>query len=338
MMELVREVRRDVIAAVGAKTLVWTGGQLYDVAAGWRSFPLDGSVGAARSSGYGDEFDAVTVSPRGDVIALVASTGTRGVLLTPDGRPIREITRSHYQASAYRYPLALCTLPDGRTGLVHCPEDYHRLEIEVATTGERLTASTDRRPLDFFHSRVAVSPSGRYLLSAGWVWHPWGCLALYDLTRALTTPATLDTGGDVFGLRGLTQAEVAGACFVGEDVVISTSTEPNDPDGPEDLAPTMLARWSADTQTFAWRRQLDRPAGDVVAVGDHVLALYDHPRLFAAATGDLVAEWPDLSTGHADSSIVWDRSFSGPARVAVDQDGQRFAVTDGERVTVVRLG
>jgi hypothetical protein len=158
------------------------------------------------------------------------------------------------------------------------------------------------------------------------------------LHRALTKPTTLDSHGDVFDLRGLVQAEVAGACFLGEDIVISTSSEPNDPEGPEDLAPNMLARWSTTTRTFTWRRHLDLTAGDVVVVAGNVLALHDHPRLYDAANGDQIAEWPDIATGHADSSIVWSRSFSGPARVAVDHTNQRFAVTDGKQITIVHLG
>ena len=259
-------------------------------------------------------------------------------LLAPPGHVVREVSRSYYHADAYRYPLALFTLPDGRTGLVHCPESYNRLEIKVALTGERLTTGLDRKPADFFHSRLAVSPGGRYLLSAGWVWHPWGCLVVYDLHRALSEPAVLDSLGDVLDVRGLVQAEVAGGCFLGEDVVVSTSPEPNEPDTPDDLAPNMLARWSPTTGTFLWRIQLDRTAGDVIPVAGNILALYGHPRLYDATSGELIAEWPDLSTGQADSSIVWDRSFSGPARVAVDQPGQRFAVTDGERITIIHLG
>ena len=50
---------------------------------------------------------------------------------------------------------------------VHCPREYNRLEVEVAATGERLTPEVDRRPQDFFHSRLAVSPDGLRLLSAG---------------------------------------------------------------------------------------------------------------------------------------------------------------------------
>jgi hypothetical protein len=55
-------------------------------------------------------------------------------------------------------------------------------------------------------------------------------------------------------------------------------------------------------------------------------------------TGELQAEWPDLDTGQADSSIIPDKAFSGPARVAVDELGQRFAVTNGEKITVIQLG
>ncbi len=326
------------IAAAGAKALVWVQDTLYDVAAGWRSFPLDGASGSSRFSGYGGHFDAAAVSPLGDVVALIASSGTKALLLTSDGRPIREVNRSYYKAEAYRYPLVLFTLPSGRTGLAHCPDDYNRLEIEDAETSERLTAGADRKPVDFFHSRLAVSPDGRYLLSAGWVWHPWGCLAVYDLPRALAEPTTLDSFGGVFDLRGLVQAEVAGACFVGEDIAISTSAEPNEPDGPEDLAPDMLALWSPATRTFTWRRQLDLTAGDLVPMAGNILALHGHPRLYAAATGDLIGEWPDLATGHADSAIVWDKTFSGPARVAVDQTNNRFAITDGDRITVIHLG
>lgn len=324
----------NVIPHKGAKALVWLDGTLYDVAAGWRSIPLDGSPGSAKFGEYGPQFDAAVAAPKGDVVALVASTGTKALLLAPDGRIIRELNRSYYQAEAYRYPLALWTLPDGRTALAHCPTEYNQLELEVATTGEPLTTG-DRSPVDFFYSRLAVSPSGRYLLSAGWVWHPWECLAVYDLPAALTDPTTLDAHHGVFDLHGLVQAEVAGACFLGDDVAVSTSPEENDPETDDDLAPNMLARWSPTTGTFTWRTQLTEPAGDLVPFGDDILALYRHPRLYDGTTGDLIAEWPDLDTGEAVGSIVWDKAFSGPARVAVDAAGNRFAVTDGGRITLV---
>lgn len=328
-----REVERVEIAA-GARSLAWVAGDLYNIAAGWRRFPLDGSKPESRYSGYGSGFDAATVSPRADVVALVCSTGTKGLLLRTDGGVLRELNRSYYHAEAYRYPLALFTLPDGRTGVVHCPARYNRLEIEDAITGQSLTVSDEREPADLFHSRLAVSGSGRYLLSAGWFWHPWDCLMVYDLARALVSPDVLDSRGDV-DHRGLARAQVSSACFIGDDITVSTSAESADPQEPGDLAPGTLARWSTAERRFVWKRQLDQTAGDVLPMAGGVLAVYHHPRLYDAGTGELVFEWPDLTTGEADSSIVWDKAFSGPARIAIDEPNHRFAVTDGQRITVV---
>lgn len=99
-----------------------------------------------------------------------------------------------------------------------------------------------------------------------------------------------------------------------------------------------MARWSTATGSFTWRRRLDRTGGDLVPVGADFLALYEHPRSFDGSTGELLAEWPDLPTGAAASSIVSGEPFSGPARIAVDEAGSRFAVTDGTKVAVVHLG
>lgn len=326
------------LAAPGARSLVWHGGALVDVAAGWLRYPLDGSVPVRRYSGYGHGFDAAVAAPAGDVVALVMSTGTKALLLEAGGEVIRELNRSYYCADAYRYPLALFTLPDGRTGLVHCPEHYNRLEVEVARTGEQLTGSQDRDPGDFFHSRLAVSPDGRFLLSAGWVWHPLSLLEIYDLPRALEQPRALDgMPRDAPWAQAAGLAEISGACFSGQDVVVSTSAETPDTDEPGRLGPRMLARWSTARQQFAWIRQLDQTAGDLLPVGDSILALYQCPRLYDTATGDLQAEWAGLHTGQADSSIIGDEAFSGPARVAVDEPGQRFAVAGQERITVIQL-
>ncbi|MEV4319753.1 hypothetical protein [Actinocrispum sp. NPDC049592] len=315
------------------RTLVWQGGELYDVSVGW--YRIDDGEHSRRSAGYGSRFDAVTVSPRGDVVALTDTLGTKALLVSADGNVIREFDRSYYYADRYRYPLALFTLPDGRTGLAHCPDDYNRLEIEVAETGERLTEGAGRKPADFFHSRLAVSASGRYLLSAGWIWHPLDTLAVFDLHHALAEPESLDVSGGLFKIR--VETEIAGACFVGDEIVVSTPDEPYDDELEEqlELEPNMLAGWSPVTGEYTWRKQLDLAAGDLVPLGGNVLALYDHPRLFGPA-GELIQEWPDLATGTAQSSIVAaNAAFSGPARIAIGED--RFAVTDGERVTVVHL-
>jgi hypothetical protein len=327
------------LTAPGAESLVWPDGALVDVAAGWRRYPLGGSVPVSRYTEYGPGFDAVVIAPAADVVALVRSTGTKALLLEPGGKVIRELNRSYYHAEAYRYPLALFTLPDGRTGLVHCPEHYNQLEIEVARTGERLAGGGDRDPDDFFHSRPAASPDGRFLLSAGWMWHPLSLAEIYDLSRALRQPRVLDA---IPREDPWTQAtgvtEISGACFVGQDVVISTSADEPDTDEADPLGPCTLARWSARRRQFTWNRRLAQTAGDLLPIGNSIPALYQCPRLYDAVTGELQAEWPDLDTGQADNSIVWDKAFSGPARVAVAEPGQRFAVTNRETITVIQLG
>jgi hypothetical protein len=83
---------------------------------------------------------------------------------------------------------------------------------------------------------------------------------------------------------------------------------------------------------------LEETSGLLLPIGNSVLSLYRHPRLYDAHTGQVQAQWPDLDTGQADSCIVWSKGFSGPARVAVHQPGRRFAVTDGERIVVIHLG
>lgn len=178
--------------------------------------------------------------------------------------------------------------------------------LPAASLGTRRTASTPDWP-----SRRA----GRYLLSAGWLWHPWGCLVVYDLRRALSDARVLDpVRSDVFDMRGLVGAEISGPCFSADDVVVSTSPEPNEQDGPGDLGPNMLARWSTSERRFLWRRHVGEIAGDLLAFCDGVLSLHRHPCLYDATIGELVPEWPDLNTGRADSPIVWKHAFSGPAR------------------------
>jgi hypothetical protein len=313
--------------------MAWVAGSLIDVGGGWGElYPEPGR----RRWSYGPSFDAAVASPSGDATALVATVATKGLILDGQGQVVRQINRSFYHADAYRYPAALFTLPDGRTGLAHCPEQYNRLEIEVALTGERLTVSDAREPSDVFHSRLAVSPDGSLLLSAGWLWQPWGSLHVYGLTGALADPTALDGVGDCFNLRGLIQAEVAGACFVNGAIMISTTDAENDPDDEDDLGPNMLTCWSPAQGGFLWKQALDESPGDLVTLAGGGLALNGHPRLYSSATGQMTAEWPDLDLGHSDSAITWADTFRGPGRIAVDPNADRFAYTDGDRVVVIQ--
>ena len=42
---------------------------------------------------------------------------------------------TEYQAHEYEYPIALYYLPDGRPAILHCPDEYCQMEIELIETG-----------------------------------------------------------------------------------------------------------------------------------------------------------------------------------------------------------
>ena len=78
----------------------------------------------------------------------------------------------------------------GRTVAVHRTA-WNRLDASDAATGELLTARSpthfgraEPRPehyLDYFHGRLIVSPDGRRIVDDGWVWHPVGIPAVWDV-------------------------------------------------------------------------------------------------------------------------------------------------------------
>ena len=76
-----------------------------------------------------------------------------------------------------------------------------------------------------------------------------------------------------------------------------------------------------------------------MAVGKgHVLSLYRHPKLIDLSTGDVVHVWTELQSGLQDGSIIW--SIEGEAKpppMTLDPAGQRFAIVNGDAVTVIRF-
>ncbi|MFJ9348355.1 hypothetical protein [Streptomyces sp. NPDC101237] len=78
----------------------------------------------------------------------------------------------------------------GRCVVVHRTA-WNRLDVSDAQTGVLLTdrslpahTATEAVPehhLDYFHGSLYVSPDGRRILDDGWVWHPVGIPAVWDL-------------------------------------------------------------------------------------------------------------------------------------------------------------
>lgn len=289
-----------------ARSLLWEGEKLVDVS--------------------GRVFDRAVRSPSGRYTVVYQNRGTTGQVLDR-GAPLRELTRDDYRAEDFDHPVALGRLADGREVLAHCPDEYTDLVVEDLATGERLTAAP-REAADIFHSRLSVSPDGRHLLSAGWVWHPWGIVEVYPL---------LGPHESLAPARGAVDAEVEDACWLDDDriAVVTGREESLDGDLSDALAPGQVGVWSLSAGRWLSRAPIDGPCGVLVPCRGRLLSLYGHPRLIDPTDGTVVAAWPDVETGHKSGSYG---VTEVPAPVyALHPDGRRLAVAQPDHIAVIPL-
>ena len=321
-----------VIPAAGVRSLRWDGETLVDDADGGARFDLDGTAHGRRIAEY-FRFDRALVSPTGRFTVLLERYGTKAVLFE-QGRVRREIDRSFYLANAYEYPLTFLLLPDGREAIAHCPREYCRIDIEVAATGQRLTDRADRKPLDIFHSRLALSPGGKWLGSAGWYWHPFDIAKVWSIEDVLADPRVLDQDGVRLGI----DHEVESMLFLDDTRLLLACGADNLDDVPTTPSLRLLELPSARSLAQVARPM---PNGTLVPCDrEHVLALYEHPRLVRLADGVVLREWPHLPTGRQRSSIGWlrgTRTLEAIPPFAKHPHAPMFAVAAADRITVVRL-
>jgi len=317
------------LPANGVRSLVWDGESVVDWVSGGKRYRLNGDIVSA-SVRYAYRFDAAVSLVDSNFSVIYTRFGTKGLLLN-EGRVVRELNRSFYHADVYEYPIVLFRLPSGREVVAHCPDDYCRLDIEDLATGEVLTRSSSRKPSDIFHSRLSVSPNGRFLVSSGWLWHPVDCVRGYDVVAALEDPTHLDGAG--IGLDAFAE-ESSSTFFRDGRLAVALKGDIDSDEGPTsqgELRTVVLGDFSETTVVSPVGR-----LGTIAAVGTgHVLALYEHPRLIDVHTGIEVLSWPHINSGTQTSSIVMSE-MSMPV-TAVDTGGRRFAIADAEGITVIQL-
>ena len=318
-------------------SLVWAGEELVDWVGGGNRYSLDGRVRKPQVY-YAGRFDAACSA--GNFAAIYERLGTKGVILK-DGAIHREINRSFYHANAYEYPICLWAEASGRVLMAHCPDNYNAIEIEDVLTGERLTAAPERKRDSFFHSRLQVNPDGTRLLSAGWLWHPWDAVAVYDIAEALRDPSHLDAtpGCNPRHVEGVPESS---ACWLSESQLLIAGGERDfEPDGGEipghRLTENGIMIYDAVTCEAVHSVQLEHPVGTMMPVGEtSVVTFYGYPRLISLTDGRVIQEWPDLPSGSQTSSIIWN-SKSPPPPIALDPANRRFAVAAGEDIHVIDL-
>jgi hypothetical protein len=322
-------------------TLNWIGDDLVDLAAGGRLFHMDGTVTDSNMSWGGIDFDFAVVSPSGKHAALGQRLGTKCLLLEINaGRPhlLRELNRSYYQSSVYEYPIAFASGDESEL-VIHCPEDYCQLEIEIVSSADfkQTTASTkSRKPGDFFHSRLTVSPSGRKFFSAGWIWHPFDTLALYKLESVLRDPSLLDKI-ECGGLE-VWKGEVNSAAFLDDDHLIMAENSDSVRYGEGSIGETLgtIGVLSLTESKLVSQCQHQPAAGIMVPLdSEHIVAFYEHPKIVHLQSGRVVASWPEIRTGVATSSIIHHHDPTPPP--ALDPERKRFAVAQEKEIIVVTI-
>ncbi|MFJ4185046.1 hypothetical protein [Kitasatospora sp. NPDC089509] len=318
----------------GVRSLAWDGADLVDPAGGGRRWRPEAGTAEPAFDDFGPAFDRAVLSPSGRHAVVHEERGTRGLVVDLAGRRVvRELVRAGYRADDYDYPVALGRLPDGREVLVHCPEEYNVLQIEELASGRRLTEGA-REDVDVFHSRPAVSPDGRHLLVAGWVWHPYGIAEVYDLAAALTDPAVLDRDGvlPVSSVSDGIDAEVTSACWLDADRLAIATT-----DDDQDLGTEVdrLGAWSISARRWLHRSALDHTGGVLLGRGSQVVSLHGHPRLVDVATGAVVAQWPEVPVARR-TGCYGVRHIPTPV-AALSPDGRRLAVAQDEGIALIGL-
>jgi hypothetical protein len=252
-------------------TLLWDGDELIDVTIELR-LRLDGTVSSrSRSAGY--PFDRAVGFRQGDILWSVAydNRGTKGILMK-NGAVHRELNRSFYFAKEYDYPVAITVTPTGRVVVIHCPNAFDTLEIEDAETGTTL-ATKQSRDMEF-HSRLSISDDGKYLLDAGWFWHPLGGAWICDLSALLENPSR--SGSEFAFSFG---AEIDSAAFLNNETIVVTSTEEVVNEIPATgIGPMKIGVWSTAIGEWTSMADLAEPSGTIMPWREWVIAFREHRR------------------------------------------------------------
>jgi len=242
---------------------------------------------------------------------------------------VREINRSFYQADVYAYPVAIFTNEKQVPLIAHCPDAYNELRIEGFLDGKNLFPDSPKSKIDFFHSRLRTSPTGKSILSAGWFWHPFDFVSVHELNNinlnvALELPEI--------------NAEVCGADFITDElVVICTSSEEQNDDLVSNLVIGSNTIAVIDKQTMKIKSQTKSTAqlGNCRALSDsELLSFHKHPMLVSIQTGEVLKQWRDINCGSGQSSIIGHSESNMPS-IAVDVKNRRFAVCSGQEVDIV---
>lgn len=314
-------------------TLLWDGDEVCDITSGQRG-SLAGSV-TPRVMNMTYRFDrAVGVRTRhAHWAAAYTNRGTKAVLMK-NGSLHRELNRSFYCAEAYDYPITIGKIGGRRAVVIHCPNKVDALEMEDAETGKVLD-SLKSKDMEF-HSRLNLSADGRFLIDAGWFWHPWCGAAVFEMAHSNGKTFRFDKKPS-FSTVFSAQNEIDSVAFLGNKhlVVASVSDYLGEEPNPGSLKTKQLGVWSLADHRWESKVNVSEPVGMLMPWKEWVVSFFGHPKLIEIATGKAVHRWDKIYSGKQLGPI--ELGDPPPPPIAIDPLRGRFAVADSQRVTIVSL-
>ena len=322
-------MKRQRIKTNYLQTICWVDNSVVDWASAGKRYTLDGQVDELFKYTFGFGDSAITSSD-GQYAFIYQKLGTKGLLLK-NGDILREINRSYYFADDYEYPAAFVTL-NNRTFLIHCPFSYSRLDFEDVETGQVITGSQERNPSDFFHSRLEISPNGKYLMSKGWFWHPWDAIKLFDVKLCVSAPELLDQS-EIYPNVG---TEICTASFIDDDKILlgSSDEEALDDELLGNLPPKHIAIWNIGLNQISKPVKVNTEFGNLYAINEKLAwDIFKFPKIINIETGEVIDQLENLSSGLQKSSII--HHIDKLPKVAFNQQTKQLAITDGDSIEII---
>lgn len=236
---------------------------------------------------------------------------------------VREINRTYYCADTYEFPAAFITVGI-ETYLVHCPIDYCRLDFENVETGEIISDVQGRDPSDIFHSRLSISPDGKYLMVRGWAWHPVDKVELFDIIECLKNPLLLDKSClcPNFG------TEINSASFIDNEriLIASTDEEPFDDEVLPLLPQKHLAVWSFIKNEITSPVKVNGEFGNLFAINERqAWDMFKFPKIINIQTGEIESKLEEINSGLQTSSIIYGEIEKSP-QICFNRQTSQIAV------------
>ncbi|WP_316846280.1 hypothetical protein [Pedobacter psychrodurus] len=322
-------MKRQTIPTNFLKTICWVGNSIVDWTSAGKRYNLDGKTDQLGENTFGFGDSAITSSD-GQYAFIYQKLGTKGLLLKK-GALLREINRSYYYADFYEYPAAFVTL-NNKTFLIHCPTEYCRLDFEEVETGQIITTIEGRSPDDFFHSRLEISPNGKYLMSKGWFWHPLGAIKVFDIEECIQNPKLLDQS-EIYPNVGV---EISTASFIDDSRILlgSSGEEEIDEDLLENLPQKHIAIWDITLDQISKRVKMNVEFGNLFAINDqYAWDLFKFPKIINLETGEIVDQDETLPSGLQNSSII--HHIKELPKIAFNQKTKQFAITNGDNIEII---